>query len=155
MYCQQTKVDGHQCTIAWYVDDSKISHVNQAVIDEVITGLESQFGKMTVTKGDKHNFVGMDIEYNRDKTVSISMKDYIKECIETFGKQFNGGASSPAKRNLFEINETSKRLSEKRADIFHHIVAKLLFVSKRARPDIDLTISFLCSRVDRSTEQDW
>ena len=34
-------------------------------------------------------------------------------------------------------------------------MAKLLFVFKRARPDIDLTISFLCSRVDKSTVEDW
>ena len=54
-----------------------------------------------------------------------------------------------AKHNLFEIDEGAKRLSERSSNIFHHIVAKLLFVSKRARPDIDLTISFLCSRVDK------
>ena len=34
-------------------------------------------------------------------------------------------------------------------------VAKLLLLSKRARSDIGLTIAFLCTRVSRSTEQDW
>ena len=148
-------INGHQCTIAWYVDDSKISHKDEKVIDKVIQGLESRFGKMTITKGNKHTFVGMDIEYNDDGTVSISMNDYIEECIEVFGKSFNGGATSPAKRNLFEIDEHSKKLSEKKSILFHHIVAKLLFVSKRARLDINLTISFLCSRVDKSTHEDW
>ena len=40
-------------------------------------------------------------------------------------------------------------------EIFHYIVAKLLYVSKRARVDIDLTVSFLCTRVSKSTDEDW
>ena len=46
-------------------------------------------------------------------------------------------------------------MSEIRMEIFHHIVAKLLYVSKRARVDIDLVVSFLCTRVSRSTKEDW
>ena len=46
-------------------------------------------------------------------------------------------------------------MSAEKMDLFHHIVAKLLFVSKRARVDIDLTISFLCTRVSCSTNEDW
>ena len=95
------------------------------MIDEVLKALEGRFGKMSITRGKKHTFVGMDIEYNNDRTVSISMNDFIEECIETFGKIFNGGATSPAKRNLYEVDEHSKRLSERIAILFHHIVAKL------------------------------
>ena len=40
-------------------------------------------------------------------------------------------------------------------DIFHHIVGKLLYVSKRTRIDVDLAVSFLCTRVARSNQQDW
>jgi hypothetical protein len=40
------------------------------------------------------------------------------------------------------------------AEIFHSVTAKLLYVSKRARVDIQLAIAFLCTRVTRSTEQD-
>ena len=148
-------IQGSQCTIAWYVDDSKISHKNSEVVTRMINKLEDKFEKMSVTRGSKHTFVGMGLTFNKDGTVTIDMNDYIKECIETSGKQFNGGATTPAKRNLFEIDESAHQLSKNQKEIFHHIVAKLLFVSKRARPDIDLTISFLCSRVDRSTTEDW
>ena len=47
------------------------------------------------------------------------------------------------------------KLSEEKMDLFHHIVCKLLFVSKRARVDIDLAISFFYTRVSCSTSQDW
>ena len=40
-------------------------------------------------------------------------------------------------------------------DVLHHIVAKLLYVCKRARVDIDLGVSFMCTRVSCSTLEDW
>ena len=70
------------------------------------------------------------------------------ECIETFGQNFNEECATTAKRNLFGIKEGTKEMSENQKDIFHHIVAKLLFVIKRDLPFIGPTISFLCSRVD-------
>ena len=39
--------------------------------------------------------------------------------------------------------------------MFHSIVAKQLYVSHRGRPDVQLPIAFLCTRVSKSTEQDW
>ena len=47
-------IDGHQCTIAWYVDDTKISHKSSSVVTQVIERIESKFGKMAVTRGKKH-----------------------------------------------------------------------------------------------------
>ena len=34
-----------QCTICWYVDDTKISHVDKTVVDWVINKIESNVGK--------------------------------------------------------------------------------------------------------------
>ena len=53
------------------------------------------------------------------------------------------------------MNEEEVELDKARKEVFHHIMAKLLFVAKCVKPDIDLTILFLCSRVDKSTEKDW
>ena len=44
-------IEGKQCTIVWYVDDSKISHVNHEVVTDTIKIIEKRFGKMTVTRG--------------------------------------------------------------------------------------------------------
>ena len=45
-------------------------------------------------------------------------------------------------------------MTQEGAERFHRVVAKLLYVSKRGRPDIQLAIAFLCTRVSCSTEQD-
>ena len=39
-------IEGKQCTITWYVDDTKISHKNPKVVDVVIEKIEAKFGKM-------------------------------------------------------------------------------------------------------------
>jgi hypothetical protein len=44
-------INGKQCTIAWYVDDMKISHVSKDVVTQIIQELEKKFGKMSVTRG--------------------------------------------------------------------------------------------------------
>ena len=38
---------------------------------------------------------------------------------------------------------------------FHTVVAKLLYVSKRARPDISLSVAFLATRVRSPDTEDW
>jgi hypothetical protein len=52
---------GKQCTIAWYVDDMKISHVDPNVVTKEIQEIENKFGKMTVAQGTSHTFLGMNI----------------------------------------------------------------------------------------------
>jgi len=66
-------VNDKQCTIAWYVDDNKISHVNPTVVTQIIEAIEQHFGKMTIVRGTKHIFLGIDIDFISDGTVKIGM----------------------------------------------------------------------------------
>jgi hypothetical protein len=54
---------------------------------------------------------------------------------------------SVAPDNLFVVNEDFKKLSNETAAAFHTIVAKALYITKRARPDISLVIVFFTTRV--------
>lgn len=45
----------------WYVEDNKISCVEPKVVTKIIARVEERFGKMTVTWGKKHVFLGMNI----------------------------------------------------------------------------------------------
>jgi hypothetical protein len=148
-------IDGKQCTIGWYVDDTKISHVNPDVVTSMIEKMEEKFGKMTVTRGKVHTFLGMKITLQKDGTVKIEMKEYVKEAIEQFGEDVSSRAATPAKKDLFEIDWESPSLDKDGSELFHSIVAKLLYISKRGRIDIQLAIAFLCTRVSCSTNQDW
>jgi Reverse transcriptase (RNA-dependent DNA polymerase) len=143
-------INGSQCTVAWYVDDNKISHKDPQVVSDIIQKIEERFGKMTVTRGHKHVFLGMSFVFNGNKTVSISMKTYLEEAITDSNLLISRSAATPARKDLFEIDKASPILEKQESEIFHSIVAKLLYVSLRARPDILLAVSFLCTRVSKS-----
>jgi hypothetical protein len=148
-------IDGSQCTILWYVDDTKISHVKASVTTAVILAIEQKFGKMTVTRGKEHVFLGMQIAIKDDGTVQVKMGDYVREAITDFGEVVTRSAATPARKTLFNVNTQSPALDKDKADRFHRIVAKLLYISKRCRLDIQLAVAFLCTRVSCSTEEDW
>ena len=147
-------IEGTQCTIVWYVDDAKVSHVNPSVVSDIISRLEGKFGKMTVTRGRDHVFLGMDISYNDRGTATITMKNYLKEAIQESGLNISKAVATPANRELFEVDEAAPRLPNTESEAFHRVTAKLLYVALRARPDLLLAIAFLSTRVSKSTTQD-
>jgi hypothetical protein len=147
-------IKGKQCTIAWYVDDTKISHVDPTVVTSIIDQLESRFDKMTVTRGLEHSFLGMKIKYTGKGTAIITMKQYLEEALSECGMDITREVTTPAQRDLFEVKEGSPLLNKAESVVFHSVCAKLLYVSLRARVDILLPIAFLCTRVAKSTQQD-
>ena len=148
-------IDGHQCTICWYVDDLKISHANKTVVMNVIKTIEAVYGKMTVNIDKEHTYVGMNILYPGNGEAIVSMKDHVREAIDDFPESCDSGATSPAPTHLFQVSTELPPISETNRKLFHKIVAKLLFIANRARPDIMVAVSFLTSRVTSATDEDW
>ena len=146
-------IEGKQCTILWYVDDNKISHMDPKVVDKVIKKIESKFGKMKQTRGDKHDFLGMSIHFKKNK-IEISMKKHISKAVDTFDEDITRNAATPATSYLFKVRK-SPELSEARADNFHSVTAALLFISRRCRLEIQTAVSFLTTRVICPTEDNW
>jgi hypothetical protein len=110
-------IDGQQCTIAWYVDDTKISQDSNKVVTRVIRKIKKRFGKMTVTRGKKDVSLGMDVEFKIDGTATIKMREYIKEAIADFGEGIVRQAITPARKNLFDINDDSAALTNTQRDL--------------------------------------
>jgi len=71
--------------------------------------------------------------FNDNGTVTLLMKEYLKEAIADSGMDASTVAATPAKRDLFAINKKFEHLEKKKGELFHSIVANLLYVSKRAR----------------------
>jgi hypothetical protein len=128
-------IQGKQCTVVWFVDNNKISHVDCRVGTKILKKIEAHFGKTTVTGGTHHVFLGMDIVYQADGTASIRMKDYIQESVDNFPDELSESAATPATRKCFELDPNSPKLNETRSEIFHSIVAKQLYVSHMGRPN--------------------
>jgi hypothetical protein len=52
------------------------------------------------------------------------------------------------------VKQGVKQLDKEKSELFHSVVAKLLYITKRARPDMEPTIAYLCTRVSKSDEDD-
>ena len=148
-------INEKQCFIGYYVDDDIATHDSDKVLKQVAETVEKQVGKITVTTGDEHTFLGMNIKFNDNGTVTIDMQDCVKETLTDFPDKLRNKAASPARPDLFFVNNASPKLTQERSDIFHSIVMKLMWISQRCRLDITTAIAFLSTRVSRSTEQDW
>jgi hypothetical protein len=66
-----------------------------------------------------------------------------------------GLSSSAAAAHLYTVNENAEKLDSETAVLFHHLTAKLLYLSKRTRPDLQTPVSFLTTRVQSPDVDDW
>jgi hypothetical protein len=158
-WCVANKmIDGKQCTILWHVDDLKISHVDPGVVTDIIKLIDNVFGKeapLTVTRGKVHDYLGMTLDYGEKGKVKIKMLDSITKLLADLPEEMDGVAPTPAASHLFTVDENSPKVDEKRAQFFHTYVTKTLFICKRARPDLQTAVSFLCKRVKDCQEDDY
>ena len=157
-------VEKKQITICFHVDDCKVSHELVQVVDDAIKWLRRDYesifedgsGAMVVHRGKMHKYLGMSIDFSKKGITSVSMVDYVKDIVSSWDKasgelkadgfktkfRKQSGEPTAAPSNLFTVDEYSVKLSEKQKSTFHTIVAKALFVAKRARPDIAVAIAF-------------
>ena len=89
---------------------------------------------MTITRGKVHKYLGMTIDFSSPGKLIFSMIDYIRKILDDVPEEMNGESATPAAHHLFEIAEDATKLSQANTDIFHHFVAQLIYLSKRARP---------------------
>ena len=110
---------------------------------------------MVTTRGKIHNYLGMTLDYNIDGKVQITMFEYIAKIVEEFPMELDVEPTSPAANHLFEIYDNGIKLKPEQKGLFHEFVAKLLFIGKQARPDLQTAISFLSTRVREPDTDDY
>ena len=147
-------INDNICTITWHVDDLKISHKDESVVQQVIKQIEKEYGEMSVTTGSVHSYCGMKLIF-KDRQVEIEMIDYLKDTVTELPENCDVTITTPAASHLFDVNEKQEKLDHEKKQLFHTFVAKLLFVSKRGRPDIQVAIAFLSTRVIEPDIDDW
>jgi len=82
------------------------------------------------------------------------MPSYITESIEAFGEDVSTPVTTASASHLYKVNPNDIRLPGKKRQLFHSIAAKLLFLSKRGRPDMQPTVAFLTTRATKAYEDD-
>jgi len=54
-------------------------------------------------------------------------------------------AKTPAANHLFNVNPEAKKLPNATVQLFHHLIAKLPYMSQCTRLDIQTSVAFLCT----------
>ena len=152
-------VDGKQLTVAWHVDDLKVSHVSESALDDFIEMMEKEFGQHTplsVSRGPIQEYLGMTLDFSVAGQVTINMSDYDKTMLNDAPTSMDGKAATPAAAHLFNVNtDDPKILTKEKQEMFVHLVMQGLYLSQQGRPDIWMAISFLCSRLNCPDEDDY
>jgi hypothetical protein len=100
--CVMNKIiRGKQCTILWHVDDLKISHEHPEVVTDIIDKLEKRFGKvskLSATRGKKHDYLGMVLDYSIPGKVTVDMTGYTMKKILGSPRVFQCSGSHARKK---------------------------------------------------------
>jgi hypothetical protein len=148
-------VNGVQCTITLHVDDLMVTSVTEGLVDEVMDLLRSKYERpganLDVKEGKIHNYLGMTFDFSTDGEVKITMNKYITEVLKF--TDIKGTVATPATTDLYSIVDSDALDADER-EYFHSVVAKLLYLSKRVRPDLLTAVGFLAKRVTVSTKMD-
>ena len=149
---------GKQLTVMWHVDNLMASCADDFELMKFSCYPAQIYGpKLSMHTGKRHNHLGVDMEFNEDGTLDISMIKYLKNVIDEFPEIIKGRAATPAHDKLFVVRDKNKArpLKEDPALVFHHTVAQLLFMATWARRDIQTAVAFLTTRVKNPDEDDW
>jgi hypothetical protein len=151
-------VNGKQMTVCWHVDDLKVPHIDPNEITKFGDWLSKTYGVIVAAhRGKVHDYLGMIFDFSKEGKVVVNMVEYIKNIIANFPVEIIATRTSPAADHLFTVcSETkAKPLPEEQAMAFHHTTVQLLFLSARARRNIQPTTAFLTTRVKSQDEDDW
>jgi hypothetical protein len=121
---------------------------------------------MKVHRDKVHKYRGISLDFTKKGQFIVTMNDYVAEIVKAYdlviAKHDDGFLpatkqryETPAPENLFTVNEDCEKLPEEMAADFHTIVAKTLYVTKRARPDTCLSVAFLTTKVRAPDRDDW
>ena len=73
-------------------------HIDEEVNTKIIETIAEHFSEITVMRGRKHKLLVINIEFLRNRKLSLFMKDYIEESITLFNKDIYATVYSPEKK---------------------------------------------------------
>ena len=96
----------------------------------------------------------MNLDFTEDGIVKIDMREYVEKFLGEMPDEMDGTATTPAASHLFQMRSDAITLGDKKREFLHTTVAKLLFLCKRGRPDIQTAVAFLCTKMREPTSDD-
>ena len=142
---------GVQITVWVHVDDLLVTSVSIDLHKELDNHLRKKYGTITMKKEDVTDYMGMSFDFFEKGKVRITMKHCVQDILSNSGVE--GEASSPPGEHLFDVEDLPLATEEDRK-WFHSHVAKMLYLSKRVKPECLPTVILLASCVSKRNIED-
>lgn len=147
--------DKVQITVMLHVDDILITCKEVQHIDALIDQLQHKYQEINIQHGPIINYLGMVLNFTKRGECTITMPGFTDDILKSCNTVPLKSAFTPAPIDLFTTyDERCDALNAEDAKWFHSIVMKIMYLAKRARPDLLVAISYLSSRVQRPNVQD-
>ncbi len=90
----------------WHVDDLMGSCEDDFELTKYSCHLGNIYGpKLRMHLGCKHEYLGMNMEFNKDGTLDVLMFKYLQEVIDDFPEVIRGRAATPVAAHLFKVRD--------------------------------------------------
>jgi hypothetical protein len=112
---------GKQLMVIWHIDDLKALCKNGfKLIKDSCYLAKINRPNLSMHTGKRHNYLRVDMEFNDDGSLDMSMIKYLKDVIANFPEEITGKAAFPAADHLFNVRDEreTKALEEERAWLF-------------------------------------
>jgi Reverse transcriptase (RNA-dependent DNA polymerase) len=143
---------GVQCTVCVHVDDLLIMSESSSMIRRLTDGLTERYGEISLKHGPVLNYLGMVLDFTLAGEAKVTMAGYTDEVLKCSG--ILGTARTPGTDGLFEVRDTAPTVPEEVRVWFHRSVAMILYMAKRARPELLTAVSYLATRVTKCDGDD-
>ena len=93
-------------TVTWHVGDPKVSHKDPKKVTKFVLYMAKTYGpNIMVSRGETHDYLGMDLDFSTKGAAKVSMIKYLKKIIVDFPEEVKGTSDSPCNKNLFKVRD--------------------------------------------------
>ena len=140
-----------QLTLVQYVDDLLLTCKDAQALDHIIQLLQDTYDQITVNKGKLFSYLGMRLDFSSPGSLDITMPAYIDSLCQGITQT----AATPALPGLFIKNHPDQILSPPASKALHSVIARLLYLALRVRPDILTAVQYLACQVSKLSFEDY
>ncbi len=141
-----------QVTIVLHVDDLLVTARDRKQLHHVADKLQAKYKKVQQHSGPIVSYLGLTMDFSTPGEVRITQEGYIDTLLTESGVE--GTAKTPATEDLFVVRDGIELASEEDSKWFHRQTARLLYLSKRTKPEILVATAFLTTRVTKCDQDD-
>jgi histone deacetylase 1/2 len=117
---------------------------------ELITGLESEYGPLVTKTGDSGIYVGIEYQFDRkSNSVNLTMKKYLNQLCDSY--KVVKTEITPCTEDMMEPDDSSPKVDSKS---YASLVMALYYAALRVRPDILFAVNYLSTRTTVATAKD-